>query len=441
LLENLAIEEPVQPSSRSGFVQDAAIVFGAWTLLNLISYAIHFILSRLLGISEYGAFASIIAALAIFGIPAAIVTLVVVKFVAEFHALGELGKIRAFSLRVMAASGALAAVLVLLGIAFSAPVAAYLHLSSRADVIAAAFALGIGLLLPPVRGVLQGSQDFAAFAISISIDAVARIGLAVAMVAAGYGVAGAFAAYAVAGLLSLGYTLGAVRRHWSKEESPLVIDKRRLLVTMGGAVAGTAAITFMGYIDVALVKHLFTPPEAGIYSAASFCGKILFFVVGFVPLLILPKAAQRSIAGQPTGIVLLQGVAWTAVLALAGLAIFYVTPVAVVRMTYGNAFVGAAPYLFAYGAAMSLLGVTNVVVTYRIGLHRFAFVWPLLTAAAAEPLAIAFFHQTLWTVVNVILAINLAALLLCLTGIAKGRTSEPAVLEDSETELGYRVSA
>ncbi len=73
-----------------------------------------------------------------------------------------------------------------------------------------------------------------------------------------------------------------------------------------------------------------------------------------------------------------------------------------------------APYIFKYGLAMSLLGTTNVVVTYRIGLHRFAFVWPLLGVAALEPLAIAFFHWTLTSVIDVLLAVNVAALGLCL---------------------------
>jgi O-antigen/teichoic acid export membrane protein len=410
-------------------------------LLNVLSYAVHFILSRKLGISDYGVFASIIAALAIFGIPAAVVMMVVVKFVAEFHALDERGKIRVLSLHVLAGCAGLGALLVLLAVAFRAQIAGYLHLSGSPPVIAAACALGIGFLMPAVRGVLQGAQDFAAFAISISIDAVARVGLAVAFVYAGYGVTGAFTGYAIASLLSLGYTYVAANKHWSSIRTPLAIDTRRLFATMGGAVAGIAAITFMGYIDVTLVKHLFTAADAGIYSAASFCGKILFFIVGFVPLLILPKAAQLGAAGKPTRVILLQGVALTMALAGVGLALFYIIPQTVVRVTYGAAFVGAAPYIFKYGLAMSLLGTTNVVVTYKIGLHRFAFVWPLLAMAVAEPIAIVFFHRTLTSVIDVLLIVNFVALTLCLVSSAKGRRLEQAASAGSEMAQGCTASA
>lgn len=423
------------------FVRDGAIVFASWTLLSLLGYAVHFTLSRRLGLSEYGAFASLIAATAILGIPAAIVMMVVVKFVAEFHALEEPGKIRAISLRVFTPCAVLAVATVVLGTLLRAQIAGYFHLSHASDAVAASTAVAVGLLLPPVRGVLQGTQDFAAFAISIAIDAVARFALAVALVYAGFGVAGAFWGYAAAGAFSLGYTVFAARKHWAPVPEGLTIDVRRLLVTMGGAAAATAAITFMGYADLALVKHLFAPEDAGTYGAASFCGKILFFIVGFVPLLILPKAAQHAARGSSSRLILAQGVALTALLAGAGLAVFFLAPRAVVTITYGSAFVSAAPYVFKYGAAMSVLGITNVVVNYGVGLHRFNFLLPLLAMAICEPLAISVLHSSLGQVIDVLLAVNAAALGLCLVLVVTGRKLAPAVSADSETARGYTASA
>jgi O-antigen/teichoic acid export membrane protein len=177
---------------------------------------------------------------------------------------------------------------------------------------------------------------------------------------------------------------------------------------------------------VTLVKHFFSVTDAGIYSAASFCGKILFFVVGFVPLMILPKAAQHAAAGKPAKGILVQGVALTAGLAGLGLAVFYLVPETIIRMSYGAAFVSAAPFLFEYGIAMSLLGITNVVVTYKIGLHRYGFVGPLLAVAILEPLAIVLFHRTLGGVILILLAVNAAALAFCLLGSFKARSLDGA---------------
>lgn len=423
------------------FVRDGAIVFGSSMLLNLLGYVIHFVLSRKLGIVEYGAFASLIAATAILGIPAAIVSMVVVKFVAEFHALEEPEKIRAISLRLLGACAVLGVVALSAGIIFRSQLAGYLHLPQSSDVVAAVTALCVGMLLPPVRGVLQGTQDFGAFALSIAIDATARVILAVGLVYAGFGVSGAFVGYALAGTLSFMYSTFRTKRYWRRTPGRVIIDARRLLVTIGGAAVATATITFMGYADVALVKHLFTAADAGVYGAASFCGKILFFVVGFVPLLILPKAASGAAAQKTSSLILFQGLGATVLFAGGGLALFFLIPKTVVSITYGSAFIAAAPYIFRYGLAMSLLGATGVVATYAIGLHRFAFVVPLLALAACEPLAIVLFHRTLSDVVNILLAINFAAFVLCAAGLAMGPKSASAVAADSEMARGYTASA
>jgi hypothetical protein len=124
----------------------------------------------------------------------------------------------------------------------------------------------------------------------------------------------------------------------------------------------------------------------------------------------------------------------------AGLALFYAIPQTVVSVTYGSAFVSAAPYVFRYGAAMSVLGMTNLVVTYGIGLHRFTFVWPLLAMALCEPLAIALLHRTLDQVIDVLLVVNLSALALCLAASAMGPKSAAAVSADSETVRDCRAS-
>ncbi len=402
---------------RSDFLRDSAIVFGSTTVVNVVSYAIHFILSRKLGVIDYGAFASLISLLGIVGIPASIVTMIVVKFVAEFNAVGDRAKIGALAHRLLWPSLLAGVGAVAIGVLLRVPIAQYFRLSDSTDVLAAAMVLSFALVLPILRGILQGTQDFKRLAISTVLEAVAKVGLAVGLAYWGFGVPGVFAGYLIAGLLSVAYTYAAARRHWSNEIAALMIDARRLLQTTGAVILGTSAVAIMGFVDVPLIKHFFEPQAAGIYSAVSVCGKMLFFLVGFVPVLVLPKAAHRSAQGAASSGVLVQGIALMLAFGAVGLAVFYVVPNAVVRLTYGAAFVPAAPYIFTYGVAMTLLATTNVVMTYRIGLHRYGFVLPLIAIAIIEPVGLSIFHATLWSAIHVLLACNFIALVSCLIGV------------------------
>lgn len=424
---------PVKQALRGDFLRDSAIVFGSTMAVNVLNYAIHFILSRKLGVVEYGTFASLMSAMAILGIPASFMMMVVVKFVAEFHALDDRAKIRVISQRVLLLGGLFAGAVLVLALAFRNAAAAYLHLPHAASIVAASVTLAFALLLPAVRGVLQGTQDFRALAFSMCLEAVGKIGLAVALAYAGFGVPGVFAGYAIASALAMLYTYAAVRTHWDDQPTRLAIDTRRLMQTTGGVVLGTSAITVMGFIDVPLVKHFFDAHEAGLYGAISVCGKMLFFVVSFIPTLVLPKAAQRAAHGRAPGAVLSQGLLLTLAFAAFGLAVFYFVPTVVVRVTYGAAFLPAAKYIFTYGVAMSLLAAANVIVSYKIGLHRYNFVLPLVVMAILEPAAINFFHASLGQVIFVLLAGNACAFALCLIGTPFGaltRVKEPALAQE-----------
>lgn len=420
---------PLRRALRGDFVRDGAIVFISAMAVNVVNYAIHFILSRKLGVGEYGSFASLMSSMAILSIPASIMTMVVVKFVAEFNAAGDFAKIRVLSQRVLGIAFSLAAACIGVALAAHGAIANYLHLQNSANVIAAAFTLSFALVLPIVRGVLQGTQDFIALAFSTSSEAVAKIVLAVFFASVGFGVPGVFAGYAIAGGLNLVYTLVAVRKHWDARETRLAVDTRRLIQTMGGVIVGTSAITIIGFVDLPLVKHFFSATDAGIYGAVSVCGKMLLFVAGFVPTLVLPKAAHRAADGRAPGTVLIQGLFMTLLFACAGLAVFSLIPGFIVKLTYGAAFLPAARYIFLYGVAMSLLAATNVIVSYKIGLHNYNFVLPVIAIAILEPVGIHLFHASIAQVIEVLVVGNAIGFVLCLA-----RTPFRAAVQEPDLE-------
>ncbi len=80
-----------------------------------------------------------------------------------------------------------------------------------------------------------------------------------------------------------------------------------------------------------------------------------------------------------------------------GLGIFAVAPALVVRTLAGGAYLAAAPNLLEYGVAMTFLAATNVVISYKIAAHRFAFVAPLggrRSARSRRGVALAPRHST-----------------------------------------------
>jgi O-antigen/teichoic acid export membrane protein len=387
-------------------LRHGAIVFVASMIVNVCGYVYHAGTSRALGVDDYGALYALIAILPIAGIPAAVLATVIVKFAAEFRALGDEAHLHALVSRITLWLGMVSLAVLALAIVFNHPIAAFLKVPTRA-VIPTAVLVGIVLLSPSLRAILQGTQDFVQYGISSIIEGVLKAVLGIAFVLAGFKLLGAVGGYALGSFCGLAYAwIVLQRRYGSAQERELHIDWRRVLQTLWGAGVLTLSTTILSYGDVLLVKHYMSSTEAGLYASVSLGGKILLFVAGFVPMVLLPKAADRSARGMNPLLIFATAVATLALFSAVGLTLFYFAPSLILRSLVGGQFLSAAHLLFGYGLAMVLLAAMSLVASYKIALHRFDFAVPFCVVTIGEIAAIALHHPTLSAVILILIIGN-----------------------------------
>lgn len=395
---------------RGDFVRDGAIVFMATMAVNASNYAFHFFMTRELGPVTYGVLSSLLALTSVLSMPAAIVTLIVVKYAAELHALEDKARLHTLSKRVFAFSGAAALVLLVLCVLGSSEIARYLQATDTVPIWIVGAIVAIGLMTPGLRGILQGTQDFGALAAAMAIEGVGKCVLGITLAASGFGLRGALSGYMIACAISLMYALWVLGRYRSEKPEPLRIDVRRLVHAMFGIAIATVALQLAGYVDVILVKHYFSPVEAGVYSGVAVAGKIVLFIAGFVPAIVLPKAAARASNGQRTTSVLLQGLGLSACASIAVLVVISLAPQFFLRVMSGNAYLSGASYLPMYALAMAFLASASTVANYQIGLHRFHFIGPFIALFAAEIGAMLAFHNSIHDILLALVFGNAALL-------------------------------
>lgn len=385
----------------SEFVRHGALIFASTTLVNLCNYAFHFVMSRTLGVTGYGALSSLLAALMLASIPATVAASTIAKYAATLSAVNDRGGLRSLAQRVVTYGALAAAIACGAGFLASVPLASYLNLSDPTPVVLVTLIASLQFLSFAVRGILQGVQDFRRFAVATVSEVSGKLVLGAALVGLGFGLRGALIGYVAASCASLAYTLCAVRVRVPAR--PLAIAPAGLLRTTGAIAVSTAALSSLGFTDVILVKHFFDPRTAGLYGAISLAGKAILFVVSFVPTIVLPKAADRAARGASAIPLLLQAAGALVAFAVVALACISFFPSLTISLMAGPAFAAAAPYLLPYGSAMVLLAATTIVVSYKTGLHQFDFAAPLLTIAVGEIVAMQILHRTLSDVVSIVL--------------------------------------
>jgi len=297
---------------RSDVLRDGSIVFASTIFLSLTTYLFHFIVSRKLGIAGYGELSSLLAGIMLISLPSGIVTMIFVKFAAEFHAVGDRGRLRRLIERSLLLMTSIAVAVFASGLALLPAIAAYLKIGERIPVVVALGVLAISMILPILRGTLQGTHDFKSLAISMLFEGAGKVALGVLLVTLGMGVSGALAGYLAASVCAAGYSLFALRHAFDAPRIRLTLDLRRLAATSLGVANCARLFDVINSIDVLTVKHYFDARQAGLFAIVSLAGKGLAYTLAFVPTVVLPKATDRALRSLSVHGILLQAVGGTA---------------------------------------------------------------------------------------------------------------------------------
>jgi len=393
----------------SAMLKQSLIVFAASMVLNLCGFIAHAVASRELGVTVYGGLYALINAATIGALPAAFVGPVVAQLAAEFRALHDDGHLRGLTEEVADGFARLGLLYMVIAAFAAIPFAQFLHVPIWSAQFVGLLA-GVALYLSALRAVAQGTQDFVGYAFSNSIEGVAKVCGITLLIALGFKLGGGIIGFFLGPLSALFYLALRLRKRYSTVQAHDVrYDWRRILNAGAGAASATIAVTLMGSADVVLVKHFFNEHQAGLYAAASLGGKMLLYLVGFIPTVLLPQAADRHARGAQTREVLMISLGMFATVALCGIFVFRYFGLDVLHALVGRAYDAAAPLLVTYSFAMVLLALTNSLTYYGIATHRLAFTAPLLICTFGTLTSIVFFHRSLGMVVEILVVGNAVA--------------------------------
>jgi O-antigen/teichoic acid export membrane protein len=382
-----------------------ALVFGSTIVLGICGFAFHGIALRRLGPDDYGALYALISACSVAALPAGVLVAVVARFAAEFRALRDDSHVRGLLGGLTRAFGVAAVAYLAATIVGARPLSAFLHVPPNTIPLAGAIA-GIAMLSAILRSVAQGTQEFHPYVISYSVEGAAKVLGIVALAALGlFGGMLAFLIGTICGAVIIAWAL--VRRYAATSASVVHYDWKRIAASIAGSAALMLAITTLSQMDVVVVKHSFSSTEAGIYSAASLGGKVLLYLVGFIPTVLLPQATDRHARGERASRPLFAAIGLLLAFALAGLLVFALGGhILLPLLAGGNKYDAALPLLTWYGLAMVFLALTNALGTFGIATHRLAFAVPIVVGAVGTIGSIAIWHASLLSVVQILVVGN-----------------------------------
>jgi O-antigen/teichoic acid export membrane protein len=357
--ETRAASRPAASDETQSIGRASAVLTGATLAASGVNYALNLLLARWMTPSEFGDANLVVTAM--LGLTAVAVTLqlVTAQRISTAPAATQAVERRALLRRAWSVG-----LLVAIAIAVSSPlIAAATSSASAVPFVLLAAGLPFYLAQAVERGALQGRLRFGDLAATLIIEAVTRLGVAIALVLCGLGVSGATA----------GITASFVASWWLARRRELALSTRSgtevehdtavsRSITARHATQATMLL-LVGQIminngDVVLAKTLFDADAAGVYSVVALIGRAIFFLSWSVVTAAFPMVATASAAER-------RALRRRAVRTVAAMSTLMTLAVALLAppltpTVFSDGYSTAAGLFLPYAIATSLFAVANV---------------------------------------------------------------------------------
>ena len=375
---------------RDPFVLNNLVYFAGNFFAGLAGYAFQALLARAVGKDRYAEVASLIAIFYIVQILHFVAMAVAARITAPLAAEGRQTEVqrayRDMTLYATLVGGA--------GMLLFLLIAPTLHTRlgiGLGPLIILSGTVPLSLLVGLSRGVLQGEQRF--LPLSLNFVTYGTTTLLFLPILLHYHLRAVGATLAIVLALTLcNLFAAAVLRNLPHgghhERLPLVSVVRSSLA----AAAGLTVITIFFNMDVILAKYFLPNSDAGLYSAMSLLGKILYFGTISVSAVMFPRVAALHAQGKnPHSVVNLSLGAVTAAGSIV-VGAYFLFPNAIVHLMLGGQYTSIGRNLGIYAMAMLGLAIANVLVYYFVAVHRRRYMLVMALGAIVFFGGIARFH-------------------------------------------------
>lgn len=402
---------PAESLSSRDILRQGGWMFAAYILSFFANAVFNMVMSRKLGVDDYGVLVSLLSIFMLVSVPMQAVQTLLMHTVARFAGAKDLRSLSTLHGRTWAVFGVFCFMLLGAGIAARMPLAGFLHLRAPNWIFHVIFMI-LGMVAGTVtKAFLQGLQHYTEMGLQITLDTMVRLAVAVAMVMMGVGVGGVLFSQVVSSWL--GTFLGLF--FLSLFVKPLVSIRHvetRIWEPYFALPAALAMFLYAGLTltDVAFARHWFDSATAGQYSAAATVGRIFQHGPFMLTAYMFPKAAYMHTRKENVRHLLKKTMTlahWIVGVSLLLCLTFHHT---IVTLLFGADFEGADAYLPWYALAMAPMAYNWVLANYHLAVGDFKFLYGMGVAVAAFGVGLTLFHEDPFQIMGVIAVSGLVLL-------------------------------
>lgn len=349
-------------------------MLAATSTANASNLVFTIIIGRLLGPSEYSILISLLSILTIISVPTQTIQTVIAKYSATFKATESYEKMGYLFTEALKKLTIYGSVSFLIFVLISKPIAKFLNIVTIAPIFVLGFTFGIALIVPVGRGVLQGLQKFNYFAINSIVEAFSRLIIGITLVLLGLKASGALAASGISAIIGIILIFIPLKFLFHKKNKPIDFNSSEMYKYFWPVLITLFCFTALTFMDIIIVKHYFSPLQAGIYGAASQMGRIVLFLPATLSMILFSKSAELHAKNVNSSHILKQILLFVGFLCATVTISYFIFPEFIISLMFGSEYYSSAPLMGPFGIAMTIFALINIFIFHNLSIHNFRFI-------------------------------------------------------------------
>ena len=393
-----------------------AIVFIGTTLVGVCNLFYHLASVRLLTPEDYGTFNALISLVMFTSMAVSPLGTALARFFTEYITKKDFATLTFVFVKLIKRLIVIA-VLSFILLLFGSPFLANFLKTKPIYIIACGGIISFSffsLLFPPL---FQSFQRFKLYSFIGFSSSFGKLVVGALLMLLGWGIVGGLSGFLVSHIVILLISLLFIPGIFKNNFKPAVKGKdlSKALVPIYKYFFPVSIVMFsftiLTNVDVILVKHFFSPLDAGYYSIAQMVGKIALFLPSALAVVILPKSTKAYVSNAQPHKLLYKSLLIGGGCCLAFITFSLLFPDLLLNVLTGKLNPVSRGLVGLFSIAMSFYALCWIIINFLLATHNLKFVLPLFIIAVLEAFSIYFYHTSLALILWILLAYSIIAFL------------------------------
>lgn len=381
-------------------VSGSAIIFIGSLGSSFLNFLFNLFMSRNLSLPDYGTLVSFISLLTIASLPAGSVIPTIVRFAGSYFANNKLDMVSGLFIKVGKTFflGGFSVIIII--ILIKKNISYFFNINNDFIIMLLGLSILISFISVINNALLQAKLSFSFIAFINFLSSLSKLILGVIFVFLGFAVNGAMISMILSSLIPYILSFVPLRFLLCKKTKTPNIQIKKLFAYGAPSALALVGMSLLINSDIVLVKHFYSPSEAGLYAGLSLIGKVIFFFSSPISSVMFPLIVHRHTKNENYRSIFMLSFFLTFLFS-AGISFFYfLFPNFVIGFFLKReAYLVIAPYLVYFAIFITIYSLISVLIYYFLSIKKTIIYIPITIAALLQIILICVFHKTFFDVI------------------------------------------